>query len=239
MYLKDNISPYPGILDLNNKTVISYSLNNDLKIEKSHKENNINPGNPQKKNSTNNFSAQKTLDIKYILDPKDYVLIDYGEKTYEKLTQYIGKMNCIMWLGKLSPSIVENIYDNYADIVKSIYDRKTFLRERFNELMMEEEKKLDESDKKAKKHLFNVFLKGKISYEFIKTNYKNILSLLQGNNPNEEEEEQVNDDEQFNYEMNILIDQFINEEFEVINDILSGEVVKGKFFLEIFYFFYL
>jgi len=180
-------------------------------------------------NNNSNSNEKKQQEIHHILDPNEYQLIDFGEKTYERLCSYISKNNCFMWLGKFSPSIVENLWDNYALIVKTIHDRKTFLREKFAELMMEEEKKLDESDQKAKKHLFNVFLKGKISYEFIQNNYRHILSLLQGNNPNEEEEELVHEDEQFNYEMNILIDHFINEDFEIIDNLLSGEIVKGKF----------
>ena len=69
-------------------------------------------------------------------------------------------------------------------------------------------------------------------YEYIKTNYKIILSLLQGNNPNEEEEmENAQEDEQFTYEMVNLIDHYVNEDFENIDSILSGETVKGNFCL--------
>lgn len=199
----------------------------------------------QNNNSQSNINVNQTLsmekkpiEVKHILEPSEYQLIDFGEKSYEKLCSYINRNNCLMWHGKLSPSIVENLFDNYSYIVKCIHDRKTNLREKFAELMMEEEKKLDESDHKAKKHLFNVFLKGDLPYEYIKNNYKNILSLLQGNNPNEEEEaENAQEDEQFTYEMNNLIDHFINEDFEVIDSILSGQVVKGGFFLFFFLFF--
>lgn len=244
IYYKPIIIPQPGFLDnanninlnLHNASSNSSQIANDSKIEKSvlKTNNNINQTQnnlPSSSNVINNNSVlneKKQQEIPQVLDPNEYQLIDYGEKSYERLCNYISKNNCLMWLGKFSPSIVENLWDNYSMIVKSIHDRKTFLREKFAELMMEEEKKLDESDPKAKKHLLNVFLKGNISYEFIKVNYRHILSLLQGNNPNEEEEELIQEDEQFLYEMNILIDHFINEDFEIIDNILSGEVVKGK-----------
>lgn len=243
IYYKSNVIPQPGFLDnagsitnnTNNAMNSTSHFINDSKIEKSVLKTNNNNNNTQNINQTNSninnnsiSNEKKQSEIPHIIDPNELQLVDYGEKTYERLCNYISKNNCYMWLGKLSPSIVENLWDNYALIVKAIHDRKTFLREKFSELMMEEEKKLDESDPKAKKHLLNVFLKGDISYEFIKNNYRNILSLLQGNNPSEEEEELIQEDEQFNYEMNILIDHFINEDFEIIDNILSGEIVKGK-----------
>jgi hypothetical protein len=233
LYLKPIIFPQPGILEnMHNSTFISNTFN-ESKLEKSHivsnNSNSLSQANNNPNTTNQNLSIQNDKkDVKALIDPNEYQLIDFGEKSYEKLCLYISKSNCLMWLGKFSPSIVENLFENYSILVKAIHDRKTYLRERFAELMMEEEKKLDESDQKAKKHLFNVFVKGKTSYEFIKTNYRHILSLLQGNNPNEEEEDLIQDDEQFNYEMNILIDHFINEEFEIINDILSGQVVKGN-----------
>jgi len=246
MYYKQIINPPPGILEnLHNLLQMSNHISNDSKIEKSIINNNSNihgnsnnqqsntqiiNNNSQSNQNPSNHSilTEKKIEVKPIIDNNLYHLIDYGEKSYEKLTSYIGKNNCLMWLGKFSPSIVENLWDNYSGTVKAIHDRKSFLREKFAEIMMEEEKKLDESDQKAKKHLFTVFLKGNTSFEFIKTNYKHILSLLQGNNPNEEEEEQVQEDEQFAYELKMLIDYAITEDFEIIDNLLSGELVKGK-----------
>lgn len=119
-----------------------------------------------------------------LYDNEQFEVMDYGPKTYENICKHFSTMNCVMWLGSLSPNIVENLYDDYAIIVKAIHDRKNYLKERFNEFNAEEEKKLHESDLKAKKLLFNVFLKSKTCYELIKSNYRSILSLLQGNNPN-------------------------------------------------------
>jgi hypothetical protein len=257
--LKGNL---PLSSNLNNNTNINTTSLNETKIiekeeekkeeKKKEKEKSINNVNDKSKsknadnqqansnvNLNNNLQpVEKKIEIKHILDPNEYQLIDFGEKSYEKLCNYINKNNCLMWHGKLSPSIVENLFDNYSYIVKCIHERKTNLRERFAELMAEEEKKLDESDAKAKKHLFNVFLKGYLPYEYIKNNYKNILSLLQGNNPNEEEEqENLQEDEQFAYEMNNLIDHFINEDFEVIDNILRGENVKGIFIIFIVFIY--
>ncbi len=252
MYLKPVVFPPQGILDnLHNLANSTFTSNtNESKIDKTDSNqinnNNVSQNNtkyPSSQNNTkyplnqfnnnnnNTYLKDKTLDIKSILDINQFHLIDYGEKSYGKLCNYISKYNCLMWLGKFSPSVVENLWDNYADIVKAIHDRKGILREKFAELMIEEEKKLDESDHKAKKHLLNVFLKGNISYEYIKVNYRNILSLLQGNNPNEEEEELVQEDDQFLFEMKMLIDHFIEEDFEAIDSFLSGEKVKGNFLL--------
>ena len=33
-------------------------------------------------------------------------------------------MNGIMWLGKLSPNKVENVFDNYQKILETIHQRK-------------------------------------------------------------------------------------------------------------------
>lgn len=251
IYNKPNVIPNPGILEANfnasfmdskiieksfsnnnisNENISNIQNNQSIKNNQTMEKNQTNQNKSQSNFNIDNTVSEKKIEVKHILEPSEYQFIDFGEKSYEKLCQYINKNNCIMWHGKLAPSVVENLFDNYSYIVKCIHDRKTNLREKFAELMVEEEKKLDESDHKAKKHLFNVFLKGYLPYEYIKSNYKNILSLLQGNNPNEEEEqENPQEDEQFTYEMNNLIDYFVNEDFEVINSILCGQNVRGNF----------
>lgn len=112
----------------------------------------------------------------FIVDNEPYEFVDFGEKSYTKLLEYFNHMNCVMWLGSLSPSIIENLYDDYAKIVKTIYDRKFALKQKFNEEQAEEEKKLHESDLKAKRQLLNIFLQSKEAYELVRSNFLAFLA---------------------------------------------------------------
>ena len=136
----------------------------------------------------------------------------------------------IMWLGKLSPNKVENIFDNYQKILQSIHQRKKQLKEKFEIEQATQAKKLNETELKAKKQLLNIFLKSNTVFEIIRDNFKNVLN----NNPNptvdelmNEDEEEAQDDEQFNHELNLLIDYNINDDYQLINSILMGNHISG------------
>ena len=82
-------------------------------------------------------------------------LVDYGEHSYQKLLDTISQMNGIMWLGKLSPSKCENMFDNYFKIINKINERKKELKEKFEEEQATEEKKLSETDLKERMTLLS------------------------------------------------------------------------------------
>lgn len=157
-------------------------------------------------------------------------LVDYGEKSYEKLINSINTMNGIMWLGKLSPNKVENVFDNYQKILECIHQRKKVLKEKFEIEQVTQAKKLNETELKARKQLLNVLLKSNSVYEIVKDNFKNVLN----NNPNptvdelmNDEEEEPQDEEQFSHDMHVFIDYYINDDFELINSILKGKHLAG------------
>jgi 3-phosphoglycerate kinase len=160
-----------------------------------------------------------------VFDCDNNVFVDYGEKTYNKLIAGLKEMNTIMWLGKLSPSIVENLNDNYYNIVNTMNDRNKELKEKYNEMFTEEERK-PESDIKAKKYLFTIFLKSKTSYDLIRRNFLSIKL------PNEDKDAEVHpDEEQFNYDMNSLIDYNVSDDCELVNSLMRGEHIPGIIFL--------
>ena len=64
------------------------------------------------------------------------------------------------------------MFDNYIKIINKINERKKELKEKFEEEQVTEEKKIAETDLKARKQLLNIFLKGKSTYEVIRDNYK-------------------------------------------------------------------
>ena len=159
-------------------------------------------------------------------------LVDFGEHSYQKLIDSISDMHGIMWIGRLSPSKCENMFDNYIKIINKINERKKELKEKFDEEQALEEKKLLETDLKARKQLLNIFLKGKSTYETIKDNYKMIISGQA--NPDElgEEDEGGQDEEQFNHDMHKLIDYYIDDDFELINSIMEGKHLAGIYGLD-------
>jgi 3-phosphoglycerate kinase len=106
--------------------------------------------------------------IRKIIDTNENAIVDWGEKTYDKLSSLISEVKMVMWLGKLSPSPVENLYDNYSKIVRSIYERKNKLKSEYNESVQEEDKKPQDNEQKAKKYLFNIFLKSKTAYDNVR-----------------------------------------------------------------------
>ena len=164
-----------------------------------------------------------------VYDYDTFELVDYGEKTYENLISSINTMNGVMWLGRLSPSKLENLFDNYPKIIEAIHNRKKVLKEKFEEDQATQEKKINETELKARKQLLNIFLKSKSVYEYVKDNFKNVLNNSSAN-PIEElgdEEEVPQDEEQFNHDMHVLIDYFINDDFDLINSILKGEHISG------------
>jgi len=139
-------------------------------------------------------------------------------------------MNGVMWLGTLSPSKVENLYENYIKILDAINTRKKLLKEKFDIEQATQEKKLNETELKARKQLLNIFLKGKTVYETIKDNFRYVTSGAAQNqleDLGDEDEGPQEDDEQFNHDMHVLIDYYINEDFELINSILKGKNIPG------------
>ena len=167
-----------------------------------------------------------------LYDTEKMELVDYGEHSYQKLLDTISQMNGIMWLGKLSPSKCENMFDNYFKIINKINERKKELKEKFEEEQATEEKKLSETDLKARKQLLNIFLKGKSTYEVIRDNYK-LIQTGQAN-PDElgDEEEGGQDEEQFSHDMHALIDYYIDDDYELINSILKGKHISGFYGLD-------
>ena len=55
-----------------------------------------------------------------LYDTEKMELVDFGEHSYQKLLDSISQMNGIMWLGRLSPSKCENMFDNYIKIINKI-----------------------------------------------------------------------------------------------------------------------
>ena len=167
-----------------------------------------------------------------LYDAEKMELVDFGEHSYQKLLDAISDLHGIMWLGKLSPSKTENMFDNYIKIINKINERKKELREKFEEEQATEEKKLSETDLKARKQLLNIFLKGKSTYDVIRDNYK-LIQTGQAN-PDElgEEDEGGQDEEQFSHDMHALIDYYIDDDFELLNSILKGKHISGFYGLD-------
>ena len=159
-------------------------------------------------------------------------LVDFGEETYDKLITELKNTYGVMWIGRLAPSQAENIFDNYTKIVQAIQERKKILREKFEEEQATQEKTLSESDMKAKKQLLNVFLKSNSAYEEFKETFRMIITGQA--NPDEfiEEDEGGQDEEQFNHDLNTLIDYYIDDDFELINSILKGKHISGFYGLD-------
>ena len=165
-----------------------------------------------------------------LYDKEKYELVDFGEKSYQKLVDSISTMNGVMWLGTLSPSKVENLFENYIKILEAINTRKKLLKEKFDIEQATQEKKINETELKARKQLLNIFLKGKNVYETIKDNFRYVTSGAAQNqleDLGDEDEGPQEDDEQFNHDMHVLIDYYINEDFELINSILKGKNIPG------------
>ena len=174
---------------------------------------------------------QKPYDPR-LYDYDNIELVDFGEETYTKLITEIKKSFGIMWIGRLSPSKCENIFDSYIKILQAIQERKSQLKNIFDEEQSTKEKKLSESNLKAKKQLFNFFLKGKSVYEEVKETFRLIISGQA--NPDEfiEEDEGAQDEEQFNHDLHTLIDYYIDDDFELINSILQGKHIPGFYGLD-------
>ena len=217
------------------------SIKKDTKQTKESKDKNKETeqkeNNPTEENKEEEKKEEEPVKEKKIYDPRLYdtekmELVDYGEHSYQKLLDCISHMNGIMWFGKLSPSKCENMFDNYFKIINKINERKKELKEKFEEEQATEEKKLSETDLKARKQLLNVFLKGKSTYEVIKENYK-LIQTGQAN-PDElgDEEEGGQDEEQFSHDMHALIDYYIDDDFELINSILKGKHISGFYGLD-------
>ena len=190
--------------------------------------------NEEKKEEEINEEKPKNKKLKdpRLYDHEKMELVDFGENSYQKLIDTISDMHGIMWIGRLSPSKCENMFDNYIKIINKINERKKELKEKFEEEQALEDKKLLETDLKARKQLLNIFLKGKSTYDTIKDNYKMIMSGQA--NPDElgEEDEGGQDEEQFNHDMHRLIDYYIDDDFELINSIMEGNHLAGIYGLD-------
>jgi 3-phosphoglycerate kinase len=160
----------------NPKKTLKNELESKLFLESIYHKPVVYPTNSEEKNSKNQHKSASVNNLqssnsKFLFDNENFEFIDYGEKTYDNLIKHLNEVNGVMWFGKLSPSIIENLYDHYSRIVRCFYERKQKLRNEFNELMLEEEKKLQESDLKAKKYLYTIFLKSKTVYDIMRYNY--------------------------------------------------------------------
>ena len=191
-----------------------------------------NKENPEEKIEEQPQEFENTKKEKKPYDPRLYdydnmELVDFGEETYNRLISEIKKTFGVMWIGRLSPSRCENVFDSYIKIIQAIQERKNQLKNIFDEEQSTKEKKISESSLKAKKQLLNFFLKGKGAYEEVKETYRLIISGQA--NPDEfiEEDEGAQDEEQFNHDLHTLIDYYIDDDFELINSILKGKHIPG------------
>ena len=222
----------------NSKNVSKHEKTEENKTEENKKENKTEENKTdENKNEENKPEEQKEPKKVKKYDPRLYdyekmELVDFGEHTYNQLLENLENMHGVMWFGRLSPSKCENMFDNYIKIINAINARKKQLKEKFEEEQAIEEKKLLETDLKARKQLLNIFLKGKSTYETIKDNYKSILNGQA--NPDElgEEDEGGQDEEQFSHDMHALIDYYIDDDFELINSILKGKHISGFYGLD-------
>ena len=224
-----------------NKETIDSKKDKKTKANKDNKDKENKESQPKEENKTEENKEEEIKEEKHtkkkLKDPRLYdyekmELVDFGEHSYQKLIDSISDLHGLMWIGRLSPSKCENMFDNYIKIINKINDRKKELKEKFDEEQAIEEKKLLENDLKARKQLLNIFLKGKSTYDTIKDNYKMILSGQA--NPDEigEEDEGGQDEEQFNHDMHRLIDYYIDDDFELINSIMEGNHIAGIYGLD-------
>ena len=224
-----------------NKETIDSKKDKKTKESKDNKDKENKESQPKEDNKTEENKEEEIKEEKHtkkkLKDPRLYdcekmELVDFGEHSYQKLIDSISDLHGLMWIGRLSPSKCENMFDNYIKIINKINDRKKELKEKFDEEQAIEEKKLLENDLKARKQLLNIFLKGKSTYDTIKDNYKMILSGQA--NPDEigEEDEGGQDEEQFNHDMHRLIDYYIDDDFELINSIMEGNHIAGIYGLD-------
>jgi len=225
---KETIESKKDNKDKKNKESKENKETNDKKEENNTEENKENKEDMEEKPQEKNQKIRNPQ----LYDFNKMELVDFGEHSYQKLLDSISDLNGIMWLGRLSPSKCENMFDNYISIINKINERKKELKEKFEEEQTLEEKKLLETDIKARKQLLNIFLKGKSTYEVIKDNYKMIITGQA--NPDEigEEDEGGQDEEQFSHDMHKLIDYYIDDDYELINSILKGNHIAGFYGLD-------
>ena len=233
--------------DKNKETIDKKEENKDKETIESKKEKNSkeikDKENKESQPNENNAEENKEEIVeekpkkKKAYDPRLYdiekmELVDFGEHSYQKLLDSISDLHGLMWIGRLSPCKCENIFDNYIKIINKITERKKELKEKFDEEQATEEKKLLETDLKARKQLLNIFLKSKSTYDTVKDNYKMIITGQA--NPDElgEEDEGGQDEEQFNHDMHRLIDYYIDDDFELINSIMEGNHIAGIYGLD-------
>ncbi len=217
--------------DTNNKQTKDKD-NKSPETEEKEKENKTEENKTEEDKKEEEIKKEKKPYDPRLYDSEKMELVDFGEHSYQKLLDEISNLHGIMWFGKLSPSKTENMFDNYIKIINKINERKKELKEKFEEEQATEEKKLLETDLKARKQLLNIFLKGKSTYEVIKDNYK-LIQTGQAN-PDElgDEEEGGQDEEQFSHDMHALIDYYIDDDFELINSILKGKHISGFYGLD-------
>ena len=225
---KETIESKKDNKDKKNKESKENKETNDKKGENNTEENKENKEDMEEKPQEKNQKIRNPQ----LYDFNKMELVDFGEHSYQKLLDSISDLNGIMWLGRLSPSKCENMFDNYISIINKINERKKELKEKFEEEQTLEEKKLLETDIKARKQLLNIFLKGKSTYDVIKDNYKMIITGQA--NPDEigEEDEGGQDEEQFSHDMHKLIDYYIDDDYELINSILKGNHIAGFYGLD-------
>jgi hypothetical protein len=161
------LEPMPREITANNNLSISHISNKSVINQKD------NPLNTSE--LAGNVSINNAPREPYLFNTEISELVDYGEKTYLNISQAVHRSNCLIWLGKLSPSNIDNMFDSYTILVENLNERKDSLIKRFHELMEEEEKKLNEGDFKAKKFLFTTLVKCSSSYKLLRQSFKKFL----------------------------------------------------------------
>ena len=148
-----------------------------------------------------------------LLDFDNMELVDFWEETYDKLIKTINNTYGVIWIGCLAPRKAENIFDKCLKIIQEIQERKKSLWEKFEKVQATQEKSLNEYDMKAKKKLLNVFLKRNRVYIEFKETFRMIIKGQDNHDEYNEEEEGRQDEEQFNHDLNTLIDYYINDDY--------------------------
>ena len=129
--IKEKRKKKPNIeyINLNDNPVL---LNPKLKIKdikarikaKTNKESQPNENNNEENKEqipTNEaIPKKKKMRDPRLYDTEKMELVDFGEHTYQKLLDSISDLNGLMWIGRLSPSKSENMFDNYIKIINKI-----------------------------------------------------------------------------------------------------------------------
>lgn len=170
---------------------------------------------------------EKDKESRKTVFPNDQSLIDYGESTYNTLNKLIKKNNVVMILGELCPTTIKNLFDDYLRFTINLVEAKTEFKKQFEEMVQEDPSMKNLDMTKQRKYLMNNLVKHSTMYETIKECRKKITMATE---QDEDAEDQV-DEEQLNLDMVYLIDYYIDDKIEVIEDLLLGDDIPGFYVL--------